>query len=99
MALYGALYVRKCQSSMCWFEPGEQSLLGLDLVKQTMELVKRIRDSILTACSKQKSYADVRRRPLEFQEKEHAFLKITPTISIESAMKVKKLIPHFLGPF
>ena len=51
------------------------------------------------AQSRQKSYADKRRKPLEFQEGEQVFLKITPTIGIGRAIKVKKLCPNFLGPF
>ena len=61
MAFYEALYGKKCQSSLCWFEPGEQSLFRLDLVGQTTEQVRRIRDKILTAQSRQKSYANKRR--------------------------------------
>ena len=90
---------RKCQSLLCWYEPGEQSLLGPNLVRQTTEQIKRIRDKILMVQNCQKNYADKRRKPLEFQEGEHVFLKITPTTGIGRAMKVKKLSPHFLGPF
>ena len=73
--------------------------LGPDLVRQTTEQVKKIRDKILIAQSRQKSYADTRRKPLEFQEAGHIFLKITPMIGIGRAVKVKKLSPQFIGPF
>ena len=66
MAPYEALYGRKWQSPLCWYEPSEQSLLGPDLMRQTTEQVKKIRDRILTTHSKQKSCADKRRKPLEF---------------------------------
>ena len=99
MAPYEALYGRKCQSPLCWFEPGKQSLLEPDLVRQTTEQIKRIKDKILTAQSRQKSYADKRIKPLEFQEGEHVFLKINPTTGIGRVMIVKKLSPCFLGPF
>ena len=99
MAPYEALYGRKCQSPLCWYEPGEQSLLGPDLVWQTTEQIKRIRERILTTQSRQKSYTDKRRKPIEFQEGEHIFLKITPATGISRAIRVKKLSPHFLGPF
>ena len=59
----------------------------------------RIRDRILTAQSRQKTYAVKRRKPLEFQEGEHVFLKITPITGIGKAMKVKKLRPVFLVHF
>ena len=45
------------------------------------------------------SYADTRRKPLEFQERDHIFLKITRTKRIGRAIKVKKLSPRFTGPF
>ena len=83
---------------LCWFESGKQSLLEPDLMRQTTEQIKRIRDKILTAQSCQKSYADQRRKFLEFQEGEHVFLKITPMMGIGKAMKVKKLSPRFLSP-
>ena len=86
MAPYKALYGQKCQSSLCWYEPGEQSLLGLELIRQTTEQIKKIRSKILTAQSNQKSYADTRRRPLEFQEGDHVFLKITPTTGVSRAV-------------
>ena len=66
MASYEALHGRKCQSPLFWYELGEISILGLDLVKQTTEQVKEIREKILIAQSSQKSYANTRRNPLEF---------------------------------
>ena len=52
VAPYEALYRRKCQSPLCWYEPGERSLLGPDLVRQTTEQIKKIRSKILTAQSR-----------------------------------------------
>ena len=54
---------------------------------------------ILTVQSRQKSYVDTRKKPLEFQEGDHIFLKITLTSGINRAIKVKKLSPRFIGPF
>ena len=99
MALYEALYWRKCQSPLYWYESGETSLLGPNLVRQTTEQVKKIGNKILTAQSRQKSYANYRRKPLEFQEGDHIFLRVTPTTKIGRAIKVKKLGPRFIGPF
>ena len=66
MAPYKALYGQKGQSLLCWYEPGERSLLGLNLVKQTIEQIKRIWSKILTA---QSHTYDT--KPLEFQEGDH----------------------------
>ncbi|XP_020992007.1 uncharacterized protein LOC110278150 [Arachis duranensis] len=52
-----------------------------------------------TAQSCQKSYADQRRKPLEFEEGEHVFLKVTPTTGVGRAIKTKKLNPHYIGSF
>ena len=67
IAPYEALYGRRCRSPVCWFEVGEAALIGTDSVLYAMEKVKLIRDRLRTAQSRQKSYADVRRKELEFQ--------------------------------
>ena len=66
MAPYEALYGRPCRSPFCWTEVGESSITGPDLIRDTSEKVSLIRQRLLTAYRQQKSYAEVRRRPLEF---------------------------------
>ena len=61
MASYEALYGRPCRSPLCWTEVGESSITGPDLIRDTFEKVSLIRQRLLTAQSRQKSYADVRR--------------------------------------
>ena len=73
-----ALYGRLCRSPICWTEVGESSITGPDLIKDTSEKVSLIRQRLLTAPSRQKSYADVRRRPLEFKVGDPVFLKVMP---------------------
>ncbi|XLU29618.1 hypothetical protein S245_065684, partial [Arachis hypogaea] len=99
MAPYEALYGRKCQSPLCWYEAGEKSMIGPEMVSETTEQIKRIRSRMLEAQSRQKSYADRRRKPLEFEEGEHVFLKVTPTTGIGRSIKTKKLNPRYIGPF
>ncbi|XP_072081170.1 uncharacterized protein [Arachis hypogaea] len=99
MAPYEALYGQKCQSPLCWYEFGEVSVLGPDLIAETTENIKKIRARILTGQSRQKSYADQRRKPLEFEVGEHIFLRVTPTTGIGRAIKTKKLNPRYIGPF
>ena len=99
MAPYEALYGRRCQTPLCWNDDGEASVLGPDLVQETTEKIKEIHQKIQTAQSRQKSYADNRRRPLEFSEGDHVFLKVTPTTGIGRALKTKKLNPRYIGPF
>ena len=57
---------------------GESSITGPDLIRDTSEKVGMIRKCLLTAQSRQKSYADIRRRPLEFEVGDLVFLKVMP---------------------
>ena len=66
-APYEALYERPCRSPIRWTEVGESFIASFDLIRHTSEKVILIRQCLLTAQSQQKSYADVRRRPLEFE--------------------------------
>ncbi|XP_015970976.1 uncharacterized protein LOC107494453 [Arachis duranensis] len=99
MAPYEAFYGRKCQSPLCWYDKEEGRILGLDLVQETTERSKHIREKIQIAQSRQKSYADIRHRPLEFNEGDHIFLRMTPTTRIGRALRTKKLNLRYLGPF
>ena len=99
MAPYEALYGRPCRSPLCWTEVGESSITSLDLIRDTSEKVNLIRQRLLTAQSRQKSYADVRRRPLEFGVGDHVFLKVMPKRGVVRFGKHGKLSPRFIGPF
>ena len=99
MPPYEALYGRKCQTPLCWFKSGENLLLGPELIQQTMDKIRMIQEKLRTAQSRQKSYADKRRRHLEFLEGDNVFLKVTPTTGIGRAIKSKKLTPRFIGPY
>ena len=99
MAPYEALYGRLCRSSLCWTEVGESSITGPDLIRETSEKVSLIRQRLLTAQSRQKSYADVRRRPLEFEVGDHVFLKIMLKRGVIRFGKRGNLSPRFIGPF
>ena len=99
MAPYEALYGRPCRSPICWTEVGESSITGLDLIRDTFEKVSLIRHRLLTAQSRQKSYDDVRRRPLEFEVGDHIFLKVMPKRGVVKFDKRGKLSQRFIGPF
>ena len=76
MAPYEALYGRPCRSPMCWTKSGEATLLGPELVQETTEKIRVIRDRLLAAQSRQKSYADHRRRPLECRLARECFVLV-----------------------
>ena len=78
---------------------GESSITGSDLIRDTSEKVSLIRQRLLTAQSRQKSYTDVRRRPLEFEVGDHIFLKVMSKREVVKVGKHGKLSPRFIGPF
>ena len=78
---------------------GESFITGPDLIRDTSEKVSLIRHRLLTAQSRQKSYADERRRPLEFEVGDHVFLKVMPKRGVVRFGKRGKLSPRFIGPF
>ena len=99
MAAYEALYGRRCISPLYWDVVGERSLVGLDWVQQTHDKVWEIRKTLLTAQSRQKSYADVRWRDLEFSVGDEVLLKVSPTKGVVRFGTRGKLSPRYIGPY
>ena len=99
MAPYETLYGRPCRSPTCWLEAGESSLFGPEIVRETTEKIQLIRERPRMAQSRQKSYADRRRRPLEFQEGDYVFLKVSPKKGVFRFGKKGKLAPRYIRPF
>ncbi|KAK6143589.1 hypothetical protein DH2020_023937 [Rehmannia glutinosa] len=99
MAPYEALYGRKCRSPVHWDEVGERKLIGPELVQQTAEVVVKIRQRMKAAQSRQKSYADKRRKSLEFSAGDMIFLKVAPMKGVMRFGKKGKLSPRYIGPF
>ena len=99
MAPYEALYGRPCRSPLCWTEVGESSITGPDLIRDTSEKVSLIRQLLLMTQSRHKSYVDVRRRPLEFEVRDHVFLKLMSKRGVVRFSKRGKQSPRFIRPF
>ncbi|KAL0534123.1 hypothetical protein IC582_028404 [Cucumis melo] len=99
MAPFEALYGKCCRSPVCWGEVGEQRLMGPELVQSTNEAIQKIRSRMHTAQSRQKSYADVRRKDLEFEVGDKVFLKVAPMRGVVRFERRGKLSPRFVGPF
>ena len=99
MAPYEALYGRKCRSPIHWHETGEQKFMEPDFVAATTQAVKQIREKMKAAQDRQKSYADTRRRPLEFEIGDHVFLKVAPMKGVMRFGRKGKLHPRFIGPY
>ncbi|GKE22319.1 putative reverse transcriptase domain-containing protein, partial [Tanacetum coccineum] len=77
-APFEALYGRKCRSPIMWAEVGEGQLIGPELVQETTEKISQIKDRLKAARDRQKSYADKRRKPLEFSIGDYVLLKVLP---------------------
>ena len=99
MAPFEALYGRCCISPLCWETLGERSLVGPDWVQQTSEKVRKIRQNILAAQSCQKSYADVRRRDLEFIVGDQVLFRVSPTKGVVRFGVSENLSPRYIGLF
>ncbi|GJU31157.1 putative reverse transcriptase domain-containing protein [Tanacetum coccineum] len=94
-----ALYGRKCHSPIMWAEVGEGQLIGPELVQETTEKISQIKDRLKAARDRQKSYADKRRKPLEFSVGDYVLLKVSPWKGVVRFGKKGKLAPRFVGPF
>ncbi|KAA0043088.1 ty3-gypsy retrotransposon protein [Cucumis melo var. makuwa] len=99
MAPFEALYGKCCRSPVCWGGVGEQRMLGPKLVQTTNAAIQEIRARMLAAQSRQKSYADVRRKDLEFDVGDMVFLKVATVKGVLRFEKKGKLSPRFVGPF
>ena len=73
MARFEALYGRRCRTPVCWNEVGEREPSKVDLIDQTIGIIKTIGKRLQAAQSRQNIYADNRRRPLEFEIGDHLF--------------------------
>ena len=99
MAPFEALYGRPCRSPICWAEVGERALIGPKIVQETTDNVRLIQRRLETARSRQKSYADLHRRDIEFRVGDQVFLKISPKRGVLRFGKKGKLAPRYIGPF
>ncbi|GJY50240.1 putative reverse transcriptase domain-containing protein [Tanacetum coccineum] len=93
------LYGRKCRSPVLWADIREGSLIGPKLVLQTTDKVVLIKEKLKVVRDRQKSYADKRRKPLEFEVGDRLLLKVSPWKGVVCFGKKGKLAPRYVGPF
>ncbi|GJZ77333.1 putative reverse transcriptase domain-containing protein [Tanacetum coccineum] len=99
-APFEALYGRKCRSPVCWSEVGDAQLTGPKMIRETTEMIVQIKNRLLAARSRQKSYADVRRKPLEFEVGDKVMLKCITVVRCCSLGNVGDYyVPVILEPF
>ena len=99
MAPYEALYERKCRTPLCWTELSEKKVIGPDLIRETEEKVKMIRERLKVATDRQKSYVDMKRKDIRYEIGQKVFLKVSPWKKVMRFGKKGKLSPRFIGPY
>ncbi|GJS57417.1 putative reverse transcriptase domain-containing protein [Tanacetum coccineum] len=96
---FEALYGRKSRSPILRAEIGESSLIGLELVLETTDKVVLIKEKLKATRDRQKSYADNRRKPLEYEVGDRVSLKVSPWKGMIRVGKKGKLATRYIGPF
>ncbi|KAK1612192.1 hypothetical protein QYE76_035865 [Lolium multiflorum] len=99
MAPFEALYGRKCRTPLNWSEVGDSQVFGPDVLREAEEKVHKIREYLKTAQSRQKSYADKRRREITFEIGDFVYLKVSPLKGMQRFQLKGKLAPRYVGPF
>ena len=96
---YKALFGGECRSLIGWLDIGETELIGPDMIQQVVDKVKLIREGLLAAQSRQKSYADKRRRLLEFQVSDWVYLESIADKRRNAIQQKDKLSPRYIRPY
>jgi hypothetical protein len=99
MSPFEALYGRKCRTPLYWDQTGESQFFGSKVIQEAEEQICMIRENLRVAQTRQKRYANNRRRPLEFEEGDHVYLKVSPIRGMRRFKVKGKLSPRFMGPF
>ncbi|KAA3461857.1 DNA/RNA polymerases superfamily protein [Gossypium australe] len=98
MVPYEAFYGCKCRTTLYWTELSEKKIHGVDLIRETKEKLKVIRDSLKVASDRQKSFMDLKQKDIEFQIGDRVFLKVSSWKKILRFGCKGKLSPQFIGP-
>ncbi|GJX93808.1 putative reverse transcriptase domain-containing protein [Tanacetum coccineum] len=97
---FEALYGRKCRSPVCWAEVGDVQLTGPEIIHETTEKIVQIHQRLQAVRDRQRSYANVRRKPLEFSNcANRGYVKVSPRKGIFRFGKRGKLNPRYIRPF
>ncbi|KAK8558875.1 hypothetical protein V6N12_042167 [Hibiscus sabdariffa] len=78
MAPFEALYGRRCRTPLCWYELGENKVLGQQMLRDTKEKVQIIHGRLKQAFDRQKAYAYLKRRDIQYEVGDKVFLKVSP---------------------
>jgi hypothetical protein len=98
MASFEVLYGRRCRTPLNWIESGEKVIFGPDLVEEAETTIHHIQDNLKATKSRQETYANKRRRPLEFKVGNHVHLWVSPMKGVKRFGVKGKLAPRYIGP-
>ena len=99
MAPFEALYGRRCRTPLSWDEVGDRQLFGPDLIKESEQKVKLIRNRLKVAQSRQKSYVDSKRKEIVYEAGDRVYLRVSPLRGVKHFGVKGKLVPRFVGPY
>jgi hypothetical protein len=99
MTPFEVFYGHRCCTPLNWIEPGEKVIFGLDLVEEAEATVRHIQHNLKAAKSRQETYANKRRRPLEFEVGNHVYLRVSPMKGVKRFGVKGKLAPRYIRPF
>jgi hypothetical protein len=97
MSPFQALYGRSCRTSLQWDQPGEKQVFGPDILLEAEENIKMVQENLKIAQSRQRSYADTRRRELSFEVGDFVYLKVSPIRGVRRFGVKGKLAPRYIG--
>jgi hypothetical protein len=99
MAPYEAQYERQCQTPLFWSQTGESQVFGPEVLKDAEKQVQMVCESLKVAQSRQKSYANKRRRDLSLEIGDFVYLKVSHMRGTRRFKVKGKLGPRYVGPF
>ena len=94
MPPFEALYGRKCRTPLNWSQTGDSRIFRTDLMMEVEKQVKEIRDRLQLAKSRQKSNYDAKHRQINFEPREHVYLRVTPMKGVKRFQTRVKLAPR-----
>jgi hypothetical protein len=99
MSPFEALYGRNCRTPLHWDQPGERQVFGPDILLEAEENIRMVRENLKAAQSRQRSYADTRRRELSFEVGDYVYLKVSPIRGTKRFGVKGKLAPRYIGQY
>jgi hypothetical protein len=99
MAPFEVLYGRRCRTPLNWIEPGEKVIFGPNIIEAAESIVHRIQENLKPAKSCQETSANKRCRPLELEDGNHVYLRVSPMKGMKRFGVKGKLAPRYITSF